>query len=173
MSPITCPGGPLSLAVSSPPRSLPTSTLGLMKTPGFAGRQGHTAQRSPKSRRGRRKKRLMGARTRRAREKSLNPKATIHLWNPGTERGQLELAEDPEARVWEFGEGASQDFLGQQGGEPPSPVCSSCHPSLGCGDRTCAPPWLCCQQRMFPSIRLALGLRVGCSVLFTSSLWRQ
>lgn len=38
----------------------------------------------------------MGARTRRGREKSLNPKATIHLWNPGTERGQLELAEDPE-----------------------------------------------------------------------------
>lgn len=39
----------------------------------------------------------MGARTRKGREKSLNPEVTIHLWNPGTERGQLELAEDPEA----------------------------------------------------------------------------
>lgn len=39
----------------------------------------------------------MGARTRKGREKSLNPEVTIHLWNSGTERGQLELAEDPEA----------------------------------------------------------------------------
>lgn len=68
------------------------------------------------------------------REKSLNPKATIHLWNLGTDGVQLELAEDPEAQVWEFGEGASQGFLGQLGGkhwEPPSSACSSCHPSLG------------------------------------------
>lgn len=81
----------------------------------------------------------MGARTRRGRENSLNLKATIHLWNQGTDGGQLELAEDLEAAVWEFGKVASQSFLGQLGGkqgEPPSPACPSCYPSPGCGDRT-------------------------------------
>lgn len=65
--------------------------------------------------RGRRKKKLMRARTRRSREKSLNPKATIHLWNPGTDGGQLELAEDPEAQVWEFGEGSLPGLPGSGG----------------------------------------------------------
>lgn len=122
----------------SPTPRIPISTLSLETTLDVEGRQSLTVQRSPK-RRGRRKRKLLAARTRRGREKSLNPKATIHLWNPGTDGGHLELAEDPEAQVWEFGNVASQSFLGQLGGkqwEPPSPACPSGHPSLRCEDRT-------------------------------------
>ena len=164
------PEGPFSPAISPVPRRILISTLGLLTALDVEGRQSHIAQRSPK-RRGRRrrkkKKKLMGARTRRGREKSLNPKATIHLWNPGTDGDQLELAEDTEAPVWEFGEVASQSFLGQLGGkqgEPPSPACPSCHPSLGCGDRMFSLAVL--PAGVLPSTGLALSLQAVCPKLF-------
>lgn len=118
---------------------------------------------------GGKKKQLMGARTRRDREKSLNPKATIHLWNPGTDGGQLELAEDLEAQVWEFGKVASQSFLGQLGGEhwePPAPACLSC-PAVPPWDVETGPVSLSVLPTgMFPSIELAFSLQADCLKLF-------
>lgn len=150
------PRGSLCPAVSSAPRRAPTPTLCLLTNPWVPrGRHVHTAQRSPEGRKGR--KELIGARAGRGRAggNHLTPEPPLVFGTPGTDGGQLELAEDERPKCGNPGRGPPRaSWVSWEEGTRAFfrslPGCHHC--CVGCGDRTWLPSSGADDRELFPAL---------------------